>query len=252
MTWTRTGGVVVAAAPGTQPSASLGSTVAVGDLMVCVLCLDLTSSATDAVVDDTALGNVFTRRATATDGTDSERLEIWTCIVTAAGTPILRVRFNPTPGTSATPQIDAMLDAFTGSDPTSVIRGTPAAQVQAAPGTGADQITSGGLGTAVSGDLVYGGSIIGSLGTAVPTLGTGFSLGGTTTFVVVKTEYKTSSGGAEAVTFRDATNGGSARYVTAGVIITPTAPAAGAPALVAEDVGYLPLAGAGTNAVGFW
>jgi hypothetical protein len=239
VTWTRTGGVVVAAAPGTQPSASLGSTVALGDFIGCVLCLDIASSATDAVVDDTALGNVFTRRATATDAGDTERMEIWTCIVTAAGTPTLRVQYNPTPGTSVTLQIDAMFDAFTGSDAASAIRGTPAAQVQTNPGTGADAITSGSLGSGVSGDLVYGGSIISSIGTAVPTLGTGFSLGGTTSGVVTKTEYKTSSGGTEAVTFRDATNGAAAIYITAGVIITPAA-GSGPVTNAAESAGWAP------------
>jgi hypothetical protein len=253
VTWTRTGGVVVAAAPGTIPSASLGSTVAVGDFIGCVLDLETTGSATDAVVDDTALGNVFTRRAAASSGSDFERMEIWTCIVTVAGTPTLRVRFNPTPGTSATPQIDAMFDAFTGSDASSTIRGTPAVQLQTAPGTGADQVSSGSLGTATSGDLVYGGSVISSLGTAVPTLGTGFSLGGITTFAVTKTEYKTSSGGTEAVTFQDATNGGSARYLTAGVLITPAAGGGGPTVGGADEAGWAP-AGSGnpTWGVNLW
>jgi hypothetical protein len=239
MTWTRTGGVVIAAAPGIAQSASLGSTVAVGDLIACVLCLDTSTSATDAAVDEFGLGNIFTRRATATDAGHTERMEIWTCIVTAAGTPTLRVQYNPTPGTSVTLQIDAMFDAFTGSDAASAIRGTPAAQVQTNPGTGADAITSGSLGSGVSGDLVYGGSIISSIGTAVPTLGTGFSLGGTTSGVVTKTEYKTSSGGTEAVTFRDATNGAAAIYITAGVIITPAA-GSGPVTNAAESAGWAP------------
>lgn len=210
------------AAPGTQPSAAMSGAVSAGDTINVAVSFDLTGTATSAVVTD-QLGNTYTNKTGTTQVTDTERLESFNCLVTTGGTPTITVKFNPVPGTSATPQVDVTAESFTGSDATSTIRGTPAGQTQSAPGTGANAVTSGTTGTLTAGDLLWSATIISSLGTLVPTTGTGFTAGlSSGGGVKIKTEWLQYASGSSAGNWTDATNGGTARYITCAFAVTPT------------------------------
>jgi hypothetical protein len=208
---------------------TLGSAVAVGSTINVITTYggaDL--GATPTLTDQ--LGNTYTRQTAchARDVSNSQQIDGWCCIVTSAGTPT--ITFDPN-GANVTAFIGFMGDHFTGSDAASVVEGS-AGQFQNNPGTGSnpDVITSGNTAaTTTDGDLVWGGSQNTSTGTTTEAIGTGFAAGhalDTTSDLI--TDFKTqATHGVTAATFIDATNGGSANFVTCCIAVKPVATGAG-------------------------
>lgn len=96
---------------------------------------------------------------------------------------------------------------------------TPAGNIQATPGTGANGITSSSITTTTNGDLILGVTANTSSGTAVVTAGTGFALTGTSynaniaaTFLEQQTQ---STAGAISATFTQAAANSAITFVLA-------------------------------------
>ena len=229
MTWVKTssasGGTFAATASQTQVA---GAAVAVGDLIKVVVSYGLLGGVpSSALIDDNGAGtNTFTRDLTVVDGTNLQNTECWTCVVTSAGTPTVRARFNPTPGTSVGQNCTLIVETFTGSDSASTTNGTPTGQLQVNPGNGTDAVTSGATTTSVNGCLIYGFTVETSLGTDPGSHGTGFTDGTASnpaTTVAVRTEWlEQATAGARAATFT-ATSGTTNNFTTGVVATTPAA-----------------------------
>ena len=210
-------------APHATFTLTAGAAVAVGELInVAITFGQLSNVPASSVITDN-LGNTYTNRTRTTDATNQQVVETWRCIVTVAGTPTIQSQYNPTPGTTQAQNTVMSIDPFTGSDAASANDGQNA-QLQNAPGTGTDAVSSGTITTATNGSLVYGACIESSTGTDPGSIGTGFTLaqsnpgGG----LVLKTEWKTQvTAGATAATFTTASGAGA--FLTAGHAITPAA-----------------------------
>ena len=233
MTWVKTSsastGTTASTASQTQVA---GAAVAVGDLIKVVVSYDHSqaggTSPASAQVDDNGAGtNTFTRQVTVDDPGNTQKTECWECTVTSAGTPTVRARFNPTPGTTTSLNCTLIVETFTGSDSASTTNGTPTGQLQVNPGNGTDAVTSGATTTSVNGCLIYGFTVETSLGTDPGSHGTGFTDGTASnpaTTVAVRTEWlEQATAGARAATFT-ATSGTTNNFTT-GVVATK--PAAG-------------------------
>lgn len=190
------------------------------------------SPATGSVMQDAtngnnrdSLNNLWTKEVEVT-GSNNQMGSIWKCIVTVAGTPTIRIRFNPTPGTSNVGNVTLSLEPFSGSDANSVTDGTPTGQLQNAPGTGTDVITSGALTTTVPGAIVFGCVIDTQTGTDTCAHGTGFTDGQATNAsgVVIRSEWlEKVAAGSQAATFTSAGGGGTDNFLTLVVAVTPGA-----------------------------
>lgn len=178
MTWTPKT-AVVASNGGVHSSLSklAGASVSVGDIIIVPLTFGTFGGATSAVVDDD-LGNTYVAvsSAVANDTVKTQKQQHFLCIVTNAGTPTIRARYNPVPGTSAADNCAYSVEPFTGSDSASTNDSNGAGQVLIAPGTGTDAGTSGNMTTTINGDLIHTMIIDTSSGSNPGSVGTGFTL----------------------------------------------------------------------------
>ncbi|HKV74602.1 MAG TPA: hypothetical protein VJN95_08785 [Gemmatimonadales bacterium] len=240
MAWTRTtgGSASTGVTNVTSLTATLGGAVSVGDTVCYGWCNADSAGSTTVVVDD-QLGNTYAPASASQqrDTTNQERVGVGKSIITSAGTPQVRIRYNPTPGTTQGQYTTLVADAFTGSDASSTLDSNGAAQVQATPGTGTDGVSSGNLTTTIAdGCLIYAASVSTSnINLNDLTVGTGYTLGqvvGSGTTVYLRTEYKTqASKGAVAGTFTSSAN---VAHVTAAIAITPAAGGGGSPPTISK------------------
>jgi hypothetical protein len=222
MTWVAgTAGTNQNVAAGTSLTASVTATLA-GTIEVAVTTGQSGGVPASLVVDDNGVGsNTFTRKSTVADS-NSQLLETWHCMVAVGGTVTVRVRCNPTPGTTQFQNCSVVAIPFTGSDAASVADGTGSAQAQSAPGTGADAVSSGSWSTATDGDLIFAACVDTTTGNDPGAHGAGFTDGGVSTGVVLRTEWKTqTTHGSVAGTFTATT--GTDLFITGGHAVTPAA-----------------------------
>jgi hypothetical protein len=238
MTWTPNSGAAATASnagTGTSQGVTLAGAVAVGDTIDLAVSYGTSiDNPTSASLTD-SLGNVYTKKSGALDGTNFQACETHQCIVTVAGTPTITVKMNPTPGTTRFDNCIVNADPFTGSDASSASDGTGAAQKQATPTTTTDLLTSGTFTTATDGDNVYTGTIDSATGGNPGSVGTGFTLlqSGGVGIVNLKTAYKVQSAhGSVAGTWTAAVNDA---HVTAAHATTPAASS-----LAIDEGVYLP------------
>lgn len=224
MAWTKlTSGSANTLGSNTQLTAVSGSAVAIGDL-VCVAATpgqDAGGVPASGVVTD-SLGNTYTNAGRVSDGTNHQLIETWYSVVTVAGTPTVKIQYNPTPGTTPAGNCSLNVDPFTGSDASSTSDGSNA-QVQASPGTVADALSSNTFTTTVNGDLLYGATVDTQTGGDPGVHGTGFSDATASGGVVIRSEYKTqvTAAAGTAVTFTATT--GTDRFITSGFAMKPAA-----------------------------
>lgn len=206
--------------PVASTQVTLGSAVAVGD----VLCI-FTTSGNDATVFKSSvtdsLGNRYTRLKSSYRSVDDQSGDVWFSIVSVAGTPTITY----TPDLASHPWLGIWGDHFTGAEVLGTFRSI-ALNLQLAPGTGTDALTSTAV-TTVKGDLMWGANMDISLATAVA-IGTGFTVGVDNNDGVV-TEYRTDPVTSQAATFTDATNGATHNYFTATIVVIPATPRLQAP-----------------------
>lgn len=212
---------IFAAGPVTSLSKALTSPVAIGDTVFVQTCYaDATGTFTD-VVDDN-LGNVYTLVIRKTNATSQQGAAIWKSIVTVAGTPTVRQRYNPTPGTSSGSFVGIAGDHFTGSDAASVIDGSNG-QAQNAPGVGVNALSSLSFVTAKAGDLIFGAFQDCSTNGTI-TQGTGFTLGATLNAgvgnLLLQNEYLVQIAAGAITATATATNGAD-NYTSLGAAISP-------------------------------
>ncbi len=243
MSWTPGGGG--SASTGvtnvTSLTATLSGAVSVADTVCYAWCNADSAGSTTVVVDD-QLGNTYAAASAsqARDTTNQERVGVGASIITVGGTPQVRIRFNPTPGTTNGQYTTLVARGFTGSDASSAIDGTGAAQVQATPGTGTDGCTSGNFSTTNDGCLVW------AVGCSTSNInlndltggsghGTNFTLDqviGSSTTVYLRTEYLTqATHGSIAGTFTSTAN---VAHVTAALAIKPAAGGGGSPPTISK------------------
>lgn len=236
MTWTRTGGGSngTGSAAVNTLSVTNSASVAVGDVVCVAMCREGTTTSIIQIHDPTngagkdSLGNTYNFVVGASDVPNDERLELWVSVITASGTPTIRQRSNPSPGTTTFTYSTIIVASFTGSDASSVTDGSNA-QLQATPGIGTDGVSSNTFTTTANGDLVYGASISDSATGLDPgAVGTNFTQDAffnTAAMVWMRTEYLTqSSAGSIAATFTAGTNNS---HITAGVAVKPAAAGGG-------------------------
>lgn len=217
-----TGGSFSGATSGTVAA---GQALSVGDVVIVYLStacdgLNLPSS---SVIDDN-LGNTYTARTPAPqDTTNHQMMEQFASVITNAGTPTVRCRWNPVPGTSACQAWTMNLDPFTGSDASSATDGSNG-QSQAVPGGGADAVSSNTFTPAHNGCLITSSTVDTSTGTDPGTHGTGFtdgSLSSVATTIVVRTEYRVQATAALAAGTFTAISGADS-FVTTAFALTPS------------------------------
>ena len=200
----------------TTVTASPGVAVSAGNLICVGTTFGSNHGWTSGSVTD-SLGNAYHNIASATDGVNSQTVEVWYSIVTISGTPVITLQGNPTPGTSQTGSIVLVVDIFSGSDGTSTSDGSGAAQAQASPGTGTDATSSGTWATTSDGDLIYTVIVDSATGANSQNTGTGFTAG---TTAALQSAFKTqvthsaSTAGTWTATVNDA-------HVTAALAISP-------------------------------
>jgi hypothetical protein len=198
-----------------------GAAVSIGDTInVSVQFGDAAGVPASSVVTDN-LANTYVNKSRVRDASNFQTIETWVAFVTVAGTPTVQVQYNPTPGTTQATNCSLNVDPFTGSNASSVSDGANA-QLQTAPGTVADAVSSGNFSPTptVNGDLIYGAFVDTTSGAAPGTNGTGFSTGIVSGGVVLQSEFKTQvTAGAVAVTFTATTGGDNS--ITAGHAVTP-------------------------------
>lgn len=223
MSWTHdSGGTVTSGSAVTSVSVVVGSAVAAAETICVAYALDNAAGATGGSVTDN-LGNSYSRptAATATDSPNNVILQGQFSIVTATGTPTVKVQFTPTPGTTTSAQTSAAVDTLTGSDASSTNDTTGAGQHQAAPTTSTDALTSGSFTTGTDGDLIFSATLDSATGNNPGSVGTGYTAGQTTGIGVLKTEWKTqTTHGAVAGTWTALTNDD---HVTIAFAVKPAA-----------------------------
>lgn len=218
----------------TEP-VTLGS-VAAGSVIAVALSIatDVGGAPVSGVVTDN-LGNTYTSVVNVLDSTQHQRIQLFRCVVTNAGTPTLTPGFNPTPGTTTANAVTINADPFTGSDAASAGDGATG-QNQASPGAGVDAVTSGAIVTATNGDLIYAATVDTTTGADPGTIGTGFTSGSVSsaaTTIVTRTEFlEQGAAGSVAGTFTAGT--GTHRFITAVMGVTP---ASAAPTAVSGQLG---------------
>lgn len=193
MSWTHdSGGTAVSGSSVTSLSAVVGSAVASAEAICVAYALDNAAGATGGSVTDN-LGNSYSKpsAATATDSPNNVILEAQFSIVTATGTPTVKLQFTPTPGTTTSAQTSLAVDTLTGSDASSTNDSTGAGQHQATPTTTTDALTSGNMTTGTDGDLIFSATLDSATGNNPGSVGTGYTAGQTTAVGVLKTEWKT-------------------------------------------------------------
>lgn len=206
---------------GAAETVTLGS-VAVGDTIAVALSIatDVGGAPASGVVTD-SLGNTYTSVVNVLDSTQHQRVQLFRCIVTSAGTPTLTPGFNPTPGTTTANAVTINADPFTGSTSTSAGDGATG-QNQSSPGTGTDAVTSGAIVTGTNGDLIYAATVDTTTGADPGTIGTGFTSGSVSsaaTTIVTRTEFlEQGTAGSVSGTFTAAV--GTHRFITAVMGVT--------------------------------
>lgn len=230
MTWAKTGS---ASNQNTTATSSLQTTgafsAAVGDTVAVHVSWGISAGAPATCVVDDPAGKVttFTLSPTATDSTNGEINCTAVGIVTSAGIPTPRVRWNPTPGTTIAQNASMVVDQFTGSDSSSTADGAGSGLLNTPAGAGTDNINSGSWSTATNGDLIVAGVTDSGTGNDTATTGTGFSAGTASTFVVVRSEWGTqTTAGSIAPTFNST---GAGSYLVTAMAVKPAA-GAGTPA----------------------
>lgn len=147
------------------------------------------------VIIESTLGNSYVHQTGVLDTTNNQRIDTYLCVATHASTDVLNAAFNPTPGTTQAGAVTINADPFTaGGSASSVADGTGAAQVQTAPGTGTDAVSSGAWSTATDGDLIYAATVDTQTGADPGVHGTGFTDGSVSsgaTTIVLRTEFRT-------------------------------------------------------------
>lgn len=197
----------------TTVAVTLGATVGSAHMLaVCVAWGNsLVSDVVNSITDDKS--NTYTIVDTVRDATNSETF------VSAYAFNITNAPITITATLNASRNFNGILvDEFSGILTTNPIDGH-AMQVQAAPGTGANAITSGNFTTASNGDLIYGCNVD-TAGPGDANSGTGFTqdLFLSNGFV---TEHKVqSSAGSVAATFTATT--GTDGFITGGMGFKPT------------------------------
>lgn len=238
MTWSRvqtfSQNAQFALGPFTNTAVTLGSAVSVGDTILLCTCVGGNTTTFAPTVTD-QLGNTYTKLTSAQggqlfDSANSESMDAWWCIVTAAGTPTITYK----PDTAQRAWLGIKGSHFTGTDAASTMRDSKGA-LQTNPGTGANAITTASI-AASSGDLLWGGS--GNPGPALLTevSGTGFTTSTRDATTSLLDEWLPASGAA-AVTFTDSTNGGGSVFETFGIAITPASSGSKPPLLGSLLVG---------------
>lgn len=207
----------------TQLTATSGA-VSVGDTINVALTAGQLSDIPQSTAVTDSLGNTYTNksRSNSNPTTDQQLFETWVAIVTNAGTPVVKVQFNPTPGTTQAQNCSLNVDPFTGSDAASAADGG-AAQGQNGPGAGADAVSSGNFATTFDGDLLYGASLDTSTGNDPGTKGGGFTDASISGGVVLHSEWKAQPvhSAATAITFTGTT--GTDHFLTGGHAVKPSA-----------------------------
>lgn len=230
MAWTRVQTFAAtaqySAATANNTAIALSSAVAVGDVILAFTTAGNDVSAAGSTMTDSLGGNTYNRITAAQGGqfyisADDQSFDAWYCIVATAGTPTITYD----PDTTLRPWLAMKGSHFTGSSSSSTRRASAGHKDAAAPGTGADAISSGSV-AASSGDLLWAGS--GSAAATAAVSGTGFTTGTRNATTGLIDEWKTASG-AGAGTFTDSTNGGTSLYATIAIAITPAAAAASNP-----------------------
>jgi hypothetical protein len=198
---------------------TLGSAVSVGNVILLMTTVAAQPSTLTSTMTD-QLGNTYTRLSGAQggqfwDATQTQGLDGWICVVTTAGTPTITY----TPDSTARAWIAMKGSAFSGAT-TATLRDSKSSN-QAIPGTGANAITTASL-AAQSGDLLWGASFADSTTFSTIASGTGFTTSTVDSVSGMLDEWETASGAA-AVTFTDATHGGTETYLTLAIAVSPSA-----------------------------
>lgn len=235
MTWNKstsgTGATLVAAA---AVSATAGSSMSVGDLIMVTLLWDKITTATSAIINDATngnnkdnLGNTYSQIVVNSASAVGD-IEIWMAVVEFAGTPTVRMRFGPTQGTSQVTYGSVNVDPFTGSDVNSVSAGSDNNFQNTSDYTATDAITSTAFTPSSDGCLIYGATTDLVNGGDTETIGTGFSLGSVDGggLLIAKSEWREQTTAASvAATFTSTTN--PAGYITVAAAVTPATILAG-------------------------
>ena len=206
---------------GTSTTFSSGTlTAATAGAAVCIFAAGSNATPGSWTLTDNVSGNTYTNACSANDVAGGFSAAAFYGLNIQNGPTVYTVHFG---GTSSFNAI--LVNVFTGVATSSAIDGTPAARVQALPGTGTNAISGGNFTPLTAGDLIWGATVDeGSTGTTVH--GTGFTLG-TTDSVSYWSEYNLSgSTGAQAAGFTDATNGGADNYISAGFALKAAVAAA--------------------------
>ena len=229
MTWTWQGGGHAQSThfgvPASEMDVTLGFTVAIGNTVCAGASFDATNPTSGNVTD--SLGNVYTKVVSTKDTTNSQFMELWVSVVTVAGTPTVKLTFNPTPGTTTSSSCWFVVDVFTGSDSRSFVDGIGSGNDQLNPGSGTDACVSGTWATTHDGDLIYGWVV----SDPTPLAGTGFTIATGSTIDGFTAQSAWNAQGTHSsstqITFT-ASGGGTGPLVTQGMAITP-ATATGSP-----------------------
>lgn len=157
MTWTYVGG-------GTNERGISNATnlivtpnkhVNTGDL-ICVAFTNASGGASFISLTD-SLGNGYAQKSTTSiwDSTNGQAVGAAFAISSSAGTPVVTLKYFPTPGTSQENYTTVNVDIFTGSDSNSTWDGTGNASKLTTPGTGTNAVASAKWTTSTNNDLLY-------------------------------------------------------------------------------------------------
>jgi hypothetical protein len=181
------------AGPATTISATLGTAVPAGGLIIATVCyLNMDAFDTITMADDKS--NTWTPLMTRViSGSGPYGCLPFYAFNVSGGPSVITATFP----SNSVPAI--FVDSFTNIAATSPVDGTPVGANPASPGTGTDAVSSGNTTTAVNGDLIYGmGISIHSSGLTVGTGFTGYVASASTWYTESKIQ---SSAGAVAATF---------------------------------------------------
>lgn len=208
MAWARVQGNVSTESPtgSATKSVTFGAAVGSSNAVLGLVSWDNTGgNSLTSVTDDK--GNTYNLETLVVDTINNQRNQAF------SRTNITNAPITVTANFAASIGFAAILaDEFSGASVASTDERDGSAhggQTQAAPGTGADAITSGTFTTATDGNLLYGAVMVGN-GLTPPSSGTGFSTGisASLTDYAVASEYRTqtTAGSGTAATFTQAAN----------------------------------------------
>lgn len=221
MAWAIGTPVNVANQSGSTINLPCSITVAAGDAIKVFTSFDSSSGVTSGVVDDNLFSTTYNRTESIIEPNSSQAIEIHHLIAPGAGTITnIRLRFNPTPGTTTAGFVEVVGVKATGSDASSIFDGGDK-QALNAPGAGVDAVATNNFTTTVNGDLIVCACVNTTTGADLFTIGTGFTLIDRTAFATLIAEFRVqAAAGAIKGTFTDS-SGGTSFFGIAADSLTP-------------------------------